>query len=185
MTFTGKYVYIWLTISSCYGSIPLTLRLMGRDAGLSALCHCRLQVRLSAEGAKNVSWPWLPLLRGWGSLTMAFTGKFVYIWLTISSCYCSIPLALGLMGRDASLSTLCHGCGFVCQQRVLKAFPGSGSLHSEDEVLWLWHLVVNLYRYIYRYIYICIYIYICWYIYILMRNMSYNKSVRYLCRAIY
>ena len=68
----------------------------------------------------------------------------LYIWLTISSCYCSIPLALGLMGRDAGLSTLCHGCGFVCQQGVLKTFPGSGSLHSEDEVLWLWHLVVNL-----------------------------------------
>ena len=29
---------------------------------------------MSAEGVKNVSWPWL--LRGWGSLTMAFTGKF-------------------------------------------------------------------------------------------------------------
>ena len=31
------------------------------------------------EGAKNVSWPWLSLLRGWGRLTMAFTDKFVYI----------------------------------------------------------------------------------------------------------
>ena len=27
----------------------------------------------------NVSWPWLSPLRGWGSLTMAFTGKFVYM----------------------------------------------------------------------------------------------------------
>ena len=33
---------------------------------------------LSAGGAKNVSWPWPSLLRGWGSLNMAFTGKFVY-----------------------------------------------------------------------------------------------------------
>ena len=38
-----------------------------------------LQVCLSAEGAKNVSWPWLSLLRGCGSRTLAFTGKFVYI----------------------------------------------------------------------------------------------------------
>ena len=40
-----------------------------------------------AEGAKNVSWPQLSPFRGQGSLTMAFTGKFVYISLTISSCY--------------------------------------------------------------------------------------------------
>ena len=32
-----------------------------------------------AEGAKNVSWPWLSPFRGWVSLTMAFTGKFVNI----------------------------------------------------------------------------------------------------------
>ena len=38
-----------------------------------------MRVCLSAEGAKNVSWPWLPLLRGWGSLTMTFSGKIVYI----------------------------------------------------------------------------------------------------------
>ena len=34
---------------------------------------------MSAEGAKNVSWPWVSPLRGWGSLTMTFTGKFVYM----------------------------------------------------------------------------------------------------------
>ena len=42
-----------------------------------------LQVCLSAEGAKNISWPWLYPLRGWGSLTIAFTGKFVYIYIYI------------------------------------------------------------------------------------------------------
>ena len=31
---------------------------------------------LSTLVSKNVSWPWLSPLRGWGSLTMAFTGKF-------------------------------------------------------------------------------------------------------------
>ena len=38
-------------------------------------------VSLSAEGAKNVSWPWLSLLRGRGSLTMIlaiFNGKIPF-----------------------------------------------------------------------------------------------------------
>ena len=35
-----------------------------------------LRVCLSAEGAKDVSRPWH---RGWGSLTLAFTGKFIYM----------------------------------------------------------------------------------------------------------
>ena len=34
---------------------------------------------MSTEGAKNVSWPRLSPLQGWCSLTMAFTGKFVYM----------------------------------------------------------------------------------------------------------
>ena len=51
-----------------------------------------------------------------------------YIWLTISSCYGSIPLTLGLIGRDGSLSTLCHSYGFACHQRVLKTFPDPGYL---------------------------------------------------------
>ena len=38
-----------------------------------------LRVCLSADAAKNISWPWLSPLRGWGSLTMAFTVKFVYM----------------------------------------------------------------------------------------------------------
>ena len=59
----------------------------------------------------------------------------MYIWLTISSCYGSFPLALGVKGRDGGLSTLYHSCGFACQQRVLKTFPGPGYLRSEDEVV--------------------------------------------------
>ena len=60
--YTGIYtlvnLYIWLTISSCYGSIPLTLVLIERDGGLSTLVS-QLRVCLSAERAKNLSWPWL------------------------------------------------------------------------------------------------------------------------------
>ena len=58
----------------------------------------------------------------------------INIWLTISSCYGSIPLALGLKGRDGGLSILCHSCGFACKQRVLKTCPGPGYLLSEDGV---------------------------------------------------
>ena len=49
--------------------------------------------------------------------------------------YGSIPLALGLMGRDGGLSTLCHSCEFACQQMVLKTFPGPGYSRSEDGVV--------------------------------------------------
>ena len=28
-----------------------------------------------------------------------------------------------------------HSCGFACQQRVLKTFPGPGYLRSEDGVV--------------------------------------------------
>ena len=71
----------------------------------------------------------------------------LYMWLTISSCYGSIPLTLGLIGRDGGLNTLCNSCRFACQQKVLKTFPGPGYLCSEDGVVWLWHLLVNLYIY--------------------------------------
>ena len=81
---------------------------------------------------------------GLGSLTIAFTGEFVYIWLTISSCYGSIPLTLVLLGRDGGFSTLCHDYRFACQQGLLKTFPGSDYLRSEDGVVWLWYLPVNL-----------------------------------------
>ena len=49
------------------------------------------------------------------------------------------------IGRDGGLSTLCLSCGFTCQRRGLKTFSGPGYLRSEDGVVWLWHLLVNLY----------------------------------------
>ena len=73
-------------------------------------------------------------IEGWDSLTMAFTSKFVYM-AHISSCYGSIPLTLGLIGRDGGLSTLCHSCGFACQQRMLKMFPDPSYLRSRDGVV--------------------------------------------------
>ena len=38
-----------------------------------------LQVRLSADCTKNISWSRLSPLQRWGHLTMAFTDKFLYI----------------------------------------------------------------------------------------------------------
>ena len=75
------------------------------------------------------------------------------VWLTIPSCYSSIPLTFGLIGNDGSLSSLCHSCRLACQQRILKTFPGPGYLLSKDGVVWLWHLLVNLYIYLYTYTY--------------------------------
>ena len=67
-----------------------------------------------------------------------YTYIYIYIYIYtihLASCYGSIPLTLGLIGRDGGLSTLCHSCGFAYQQRVLKTFPGPGYLRSEDGVV--------------------------------------------------
>ena len=100
----------------------------------------QLRVYFSAVGAKCVSWPWLSLLRGWASMTMAFAGKYVYIYLTISSCYRSVPLTLVFVGWDVGLSSLCHSCVFACQDMVLKTSLGLGYLCSNNAVVRLWHL---------------------------------------------
>ena len=93
----------------------------------------------------------------------------LYIWLTISSCYGSISLNLGLIGNDDGLSTVCHRCGFACQQRVLKTFPGSwlfllqgwGSLTMTftGKFAYIYYI---LYTYIYiLHIYICVCVCVC------------------------
>ena len=128
--------------------------------GIWALCvfACQQRVLKTSPGhdclhsEDGVVWLWHSLVN-------------LYIWLTISFCYDSIPLTLGLIERDDGLSTLCHSCGFAFQQRVLKTFPGPGCLRSEDGLVWLWHSLVNLYIYIY-YIYIYMFIFIYVYIYI-------------------
>ena len=52
---------------------------------------------------------------------------FILLWLN--------PFSLSLIRMDGGLSTLCHSCGFACQQRVLETFPGPGYLRSEDGVV--------------------------------------------------
>ena len=77
MAFTGKFVdvahhFIMLRLN------PFGLR-VEREGWWCGHSMSYFQVCLSEEDAKNVSWPWLSPLLGWNSLTMAFTGKFVYI----------------------------------------------------------------------------------------------------------
>ena len=55
------------------------------------------------------------------------------------------PFDVRVIGRDGGLSALCHSCGFNCQQRVLKTFPVPDFPQSEDKVVGLSHLLVNLY----------------------------------------
>ena len=59
-------------------------------------------------------------------------------------------------------------------------FPDPGYLHSEDGLVWLWHLLVNLYVIYYIYnksvlqfiIYIYIYIYIIYIIKVALRDIA-------------
>ena len=114
---------------------PITL-VGGANELLSQSCFFSPPPKKKNISEDGVVWLWHPLIN-------------LYIWLAISSCYSSIPLALVLIGRDVGLSTLCLSCGFACQQRVLKTFPSPGYLHSKDGVVWLWHPLVNFYIYIY------------------------------------
>ena len=57
---------------------PFSLR-VDRDGWLFEHSVPQFRVLLSAEGAKNVSWSWLSLLRECVSLTMTSTSKFVYM----------------------------------------------------------------------------------------------------------
>ena len=59
------------------------------------------------------------------------------LYLALLTIYIIPPLTLGLIGRDGGLSTLYHGCGFACQQRVVKTFPGPGHLRSKGRLVWL------------------------------------------------
>ena len=98
-------LYILITISSCYDSIPLNWGLIGRDGGLSTLVSW-LWVCLSAEGAKNVSLPCLSPLWGWGILTMAFTHKFVYIYIYIYIYICIYIYTIYITNFNKHISNL-------------------------------------------------------------------------------
>ena len=77
MTYTVKFVhmthdFILLRLN------PFGLRL-DREGWWFEKSISQLQICLSAQGAKNISRSWLSLVRGWGSLSMTYTGKFGYM----------------------------------------------------------------------------------------------------------
>ena len=136
-------LYIWPTISSSYGSIPLTLGFIGRHGSLSTLSH---SCRFPCQQRMLIPFP--------GPGYLHFKDRVVWlchslvnfhIWVTISSCYDSSSLTFRLIRRKICLSVLSHSCAFTCQQRVLKTLTGPGFLRCNDEVVWLWHSLVNLY----------------------------------------
>ena len=65
----------------------------------------------------------------------------MYICVYMSVCVCVyiyiyiIYIYIYIYGSHGCLSYLCHNCGFSCQQRVLKTFPGPGYIHSEDGII--------------------------------------------------
>ena len=168
---TYTYLYILVTISSCYGSILLFSGLIERDGGLSTLCHscgCSCQQRvlktLPDPGYRRyedgVVWLWHLLVN-------------LYIWLIISSCYRSILLTLGLIGRDGGLRTLCHSCGW----RVCLSPEGA------KNVSWSWLSPLRVWgsltmaftgKFIYIYIYTHTHEHTCTYIQIHMHIAMYT-----------
>ena len=75
------YIYIYIYIYPYYILFilyPFDLR-VDKEGWWFENSGSWLRVCLSEEGDKNVSWHWLSPLRGWDSLSMAFTGKFVYM----------------------------------------------------------------------------------------------------------
>ena len=76
---------------------------------------------------------------------MAFAGKFAY------KARHFILLRLNPFDLRVDRER-CHSCGFACQQRVLKTFPGPGYPRSKDGVVCLSVCSVCVYIYIYIYI---------------------------------
>ena len=65
------------------------------------------------------------------------------------------------------MSTLCHSCGFACQQRVLKTFPDPGYLHSQDGgslTMAFTGKFVCIYMCVCVCVCVCVCIYICMYV---------------------
>ena len=72
-------------------------------------------------------------------------GIYICIYIYSSPFYLATAHShcLIIIRRDGGLSTLCHSCGFSCQQRVLKTFLDPDYLLSEEGVVWLWYFLVN------------------------------------------
>ena len=77
MTWLGKFVHIFcnfIVLQLNHFGLRVDREGWGFDHSVSWLWVC-----LSAEGAKNVCWPRLSPIKGWGSLTVTFICIFAYI----------------------------------------------------------------------------------------------------------
>ena len=115
------------------------------DGGLSILCHLCLLV---CQQRLLKTFP-RPVYRHYKDevvwllhflVNFHLYGQPFYLATTQSQCLMVIEI-------DGGLNTLCHLFRLVCQQRVLKAFLSPVYLHYKDEVVWLWHLLINLHLY--------------------------------------
>ena len=75
------HTYIYIYIHTYIHNIYIYIMYLCMYVYIYIYIASYLRVCLSTESAKNVSWPWLSPLRGWGSVTMAFTCKFIYIYI--------------------------------------------------------------------------------------------------------
>ena len=78
---------------------------------------------------------------------------YIYIQICIYSSpfYLATAQSLWLYGVNREgwrFSTLCRSCRFDYQRSMLKMFLGSAYHPFQDRVVWLWHVMVNLYIYI-------------------------------------
>ena len=137
---------------------------------------CELQVYWSAGGAKNVFWPWLSLLRRWGSLTMIFLGilgftkKYIrgHKWFTTRRVLKSHRSKMSIIYIYVIMKTMCpptydlngfvvtHAFGNMMYGLCTQAHALSQN-HCGDN--WEGSICIHIYIYIYI-IYIYIYIYV-------------------------
>ena len=128
-------LYIWLNISFYNGSISLASWFITRGGGLSILCQ---SFRFCSQKRVLKTFPRPGYLRSDdGVVWLWHLLVYLYIWLSISSSYGSIPFALGLIMNDGGLSNLCHSYRGFFQHRVVKSFPSPDYLPSEVHVVWL------------------------------------------------
>ena len=133
MAFTGKFVcmahhFILLRLN------PFDLR-VDKERWWFEHSLSQLRVCLSAEGAKNLSWPWLSPLRGWGSLTMTSTGKFVYIYIYIKQ-----QLAVAIIVFHYFISVvlwllICKVCNFARKRLQHSCLPVKFAKFSRTPIL--------------------------------------------------
>ena len=106
-----------------------------RDDGLSTLCHssgfvCQQIVLKTFRGPGSLCSEDVVVCLWHFLINLQIYGSPFYFATTESKC-------LVVTRRVGGLSTLCHSCVFLLQQRVVKTFLGPGYLCTEDGIFCL------------------------------------------------